>query len=75
MAHIVPDRIRFEYRIATNPDGTIYVGRFKDGGTYYNIVSVSPREVATPVRIVARAETIEDARLLEVALNRYTVRG
>lgn len=72
MAHVIPPRAVFSYRISTNPDGTPYVGRYEDGGQYYNILSVRPG-VSNPVRIVARCTTLESANALVEALTRYTV--
>jgi hypothetical protein len=75
MAHIVPDRVEYTYRVATNPDGNPFVGRFTDGSHYYNVISVRRTEdTANPVRIVARTMTLEDAQMLTAALNRHTVR-
>lgn len=75
MAHIVPDRVEYTYRVATNPDGSPFVGHFTDGSRYYNVTSVRRAEDSVnPVRIVARTTTLEDAQMLTDALNRHTVR-
>lgn len=73
MAHVIPPRAVFRYRVSTNPDGTPYIGRYEDGGVYYNIISVRPG-VSNPVRIIARCPTLDAADALVTALDRYTVR-
>ena len=74
MAHVIPPRATFQYRISTGPDGAPYVGRYEDGGVYYNIVSVRGG-VSNPVRIIARCPTLDAADALVAALTRYTAEG
>ena len=73
MAHVIPPRAVFRYRVSANSDGTPYAGRFEDGSVYYNILS-ERQGVSNPVRIIARCSTLEAADALVAALDRYTVR-
>lgn len=73
MARVIPTRTTYRYEVATNANGAPFRGKFDDGGYYFNVISI--REGGTlPVRIVARTETLEDARLLADALNCHTVK-
>lgn len=72
MAHVIPPRAVFHYRVSTGPDGAPYVGRFEDGSVYYNILS-ERQGVSNPVRIIARCSTLEAADALVEALTRYAV--
>lgn len=72
MAYVTPTRTAYRYEVATNANGTPFRGTFADGGHYFNVLSIREGSSA-PIRIVARTETLEDARLLADALNCHTV--
>jgi len=73
MPHVVPPKVAYEYRLATNPDGTPYVGKYVDGSSYYNILAVRRDGGGyNPQRIVARTTTLEKAHRLVQSLTECT---
>lgn len=76
MARFDPPYTAFDYQVSRNPDGTPYVGRYADGGSYYNVLAIRVgASVTNPRRVVARTDSLDAAQALTDALIRYTKRG
>lgn len=73
MAFIRPARNKFLYKVYS-VNGHVFTGQYEDGSSYYNIIAmrVGATSVNNPHRIVARCNTLENARALVDALTKYT---